>query len=93
MSTGVEAAPLTEDDIAVFLEELSDNEMPCEAEHEANGNTCSVTVTHRCRVTCKGVSRNVCANEAKSISVWSAANNACNHCRRRLSVCWIINPI
>lgn len=93
MNATVDSPPLTEDDIAAFLEELTGNDMPCEAEHDSNGTTCSITVTHRCRLTCKGLARHVCDSEARSIAMWAANNDFCNHCGRLISTCWIVNPI
>lgn len=93
MSTDLESRPMTEDDIAVFLDSLGDNDLPCEAEHDINGNACTVTVTHRCRLTCKGVSRNVCAQEAKDVISWGKTGSTCASCFRLVSTCWIINPI
>lgn len=88
-----EAPPITEEDIALLLESLDDESLKCEAEHKGNGNTCSFKVTHRERLTCRGIVRNVCTSEATDASVWALQGLPCGHCGRLLSTCWIINPI
>lgn len=89
----LEAPPITEEDIALFLDTLNDEPLKCEAPHDHNGNTCSLTVTHRERITCAGINRNACANEAKDAVMWGKFGAPCGHCGRKLSDCWIINPI
>lgn len=83
--------PLTEEDIALFLDTLSDEPMKCEARHAENGNACSIEVTHRERLTCCGIVRNVCTAEANDSM--SDRHRPCAHCMRPLGTCWIITPI
>lgn len=85
-----EAPPLTEEDIALFIESLSDDPLKCEAHHDENGNPCSIEVTHRERLTCRGETRNVCTAEAKLALNYPGD---CFYCTRPVRVCWIVNPI
>lgn len=86
-----EAPPITEEDIAILLSGLGEDNLACEARHKENGNLeCTVTVTHRERLTCRGEVRNVCTAEAKNTLAFTGN---CEHCRRPVSVCWIVNPI
>lgn len=85
-----EAPPITEEDIAILLSSLGEDNLACEARHEENGNTCSVTVTHRTRITCRGEVRNICMSEANHILGYPGV---CFYCQRRVRNCWIVNPI
>lgn len=93
MALELEAPPLTEADLALFLESLEEHSLPCEAPHDLNGNTCSEEVTHRERLTCCGIVRNVCTAEALDLVAWKQAGLGCSYCNRRLTRCWTLNPI
>lgn len=93
MTQATEAPLLTEADLTLFLDSLGEHCLPCEAPHDKNGNPCSEDVTHRERITCCGIVRNVCTSEALDLDAWKRAGLGCYYCNRPLAKCWTINPI
>lgn len=92
-----EAPTLPGMDVRELLDWLGslDDDLRCQARHgDRNWSTkCSITVTHRARLTCNGVTYNLCANEAAFTAKCIAEGVQCAHCNRLLSICWRVNPI